>query len=292
MTFIRSIQIILFLNFLSFQIIAQTPSYKLELRNDVQVSNTEYEFDIYMLRTGDTEFEYASGQYGILLNNLIVNGGTIEVTIIANSSDPSLVATGQNPTAISFFSYPGDIDVIRIGPTSIPNPGPGAIISAVLPGTRICRVRISNSVEFGQYQPNLTWTTNSYYPTQISAFVDGNPIAITNYEDNTNSNLVNPVLINVATSSGNYSDNDFEFRVYPNPFNEKTKINYTIFQNSQVILSVWNTEGKMVADLINTKQNAGVYSISWSPDILAEGTYYVILRIDQVQKALKVSLVR
>lgn len=170
---------------------AQNPTYTLDLRNDLQVSSTVYEFDIYLLRTGTTTFEYASGQYGILINPLIKNGGTISASIVAGSSDPALVATNQNPTSIGFNNTS---NAIMIAAKSPPTAGNGAIISNISPGVRLCRVRISNTVDFGQYQPNLTWTTTSIYPTQVYAYVGGINTAITIHSNHTTIYLNNPVL--------------------------------------------------------------------------------------------------
>jgi hypothetical protein len=138
---------------------AQNPTYLLELRNDVQVSATVYEFDIYLLRTGTTAFEYASGQYGIVVNSLIKNGGTVAATMVAGSPDPILVASNQTPLSVGFYD---PTNVIRIAARTPPGAGNGAIISNLTPGTRLCRVRLTNSVAFGQFQPNLTWTTTQF----------------------------------------------------------------------------------------------------------------------------------
>lgn len=115
---------------------AQNPTYLCELRNDAQVSSTVYEFDIYLLRTGAFPFEYAAGQFGILINPLIKNGGAITASIVAGSSDPSLVATSQNPTSINFLDVS---NCIRIAGRVPPGAGNGAIISAISPGTKVCR---------------------------------------------------------------------------------------------------------------------------------------------------------
>ena len=172
-------------------IAAQNPTYTLDLRNDAQVSSTVYEFDIYLLRTGAIPFEYASGQYGVLVNSLIKNSGSITASIVAGSSDPILSASNQNPTSIGFNNTS---NVIMIGARTPPGAGNGAIISNVSPGTRICRVRLTNTVAFGQFQPNLTWTTTTIYPTQMFAYVGGTNTSILNYSSHTVIYLNNPVL--------------------------------------------------------------------------------------------------
>jgi hypothetical protein len=279
---------IIFLILISISGQAQNPSYLLELRNDVQVSTTEYEFDIYLLRNGATAFEYASGQYGILINSDIKNGGTIAVSLDPSSLDPILVASNQAPASISFFD---PTNVIRIAPPAPPGAGKGALISNIPPGTRICRVRLSNTVAFGQYQPNLTWTTNIIYPTQVFAYVGSTNTQITNFENHTTSNLVNPVL-NVVTSSDNYTNEDYSFRVFPNPFNVSIEINYKLLQNSYVKLAIFNLAGRQVGQLVDEIQRAGSYSFSWFSDSQPSGIYLVKLQTGEISKISRVTLVR
>ena len=69
---------------------------------------------------------------------------------------------------------------------------------------------------------------------------------------------------------------------YPNPFNPTTTISYTVparfIQNgsdiSLVQLKVYNALGEHISTLVNEKQNAGNYSISFNSDNLPTGVYY------------------
>jgi hypothetical protein len=281
--------IFIFFFFISSFIIgrAQAPEYLLELRNDVQVSATEYEFDIYLLRTGSVPFEYGSGQFGILINPQIKNQGAISVSIVSGSSDPELVSANQDPTSISFYD-PGN--VIKIAARVPPGEGNGAVISNVSPGTKICRVRVSNSVAFSQYQPNLTWTTTTIYPTQVYAYVESVNTAITSFSDHTTSNLNNPVL-NVITTVGNQIFEE-DLRVYPNPFQDQLTIDYVLLQKSHVSLSVFNLYGKLVDQLLNEDQQGGSYTITWDSDNQPDGVYLVRLMTDLRQKISKITLIR
>ena len=72
---------------------AQTPTFNLYITNEVQVSTTEYQFDIYLLRTGGTTFELANFQAGITVNPLVINGGTLTASVISGST--TLLNTAQ-----------------------------------------------------------------------------------------------------------------------------------------------------------------------------------------------------
>jgi hypothetical protein len=267
---------------------AQNPTYTLELRNDIQVSATVYEFDIYLLRTGTTAFEYASGQFGIVINPLIKNGGSILASLVASSPDPVIVASNQTPATVGFYD---PSNVIRISARTPPGAGKGALISNESPGVKICRIRLSNSVEFGQYQPNLTWTTTTVYPTQIYAYVGVTNTVITNHPNHSTSNLTNPVL-NTVTSADNYSIDEFDLRTYPNPFRDRITIDYSLLNKSPVILSVFDANGRLIERMVNEIQQAGNYSLPWISGSRPGGIYVVKLQTGMSQKIARITLIR
>ena len=65
---------------------AQVPTYQCVLKNDSLLTNQVYEFDVYLKNTSTVTFELANFQVGILVDPLIVNGGTLSVAILPGSS--------------------------------------------------------------------------------------------------------------------------------------------------------------------------------------------------------------
>jgi len=61
---------------------------------------------------------------------------------------------------------------------------------------------------------------------------------------------------------------------HPNPFNPTTKLNYTIKNNSKVVIEVYNTLGQKVVELFSGTQNTGKHSVSWNATGLSSGTYF------------------
>ena len=65
---------------------------------------------------------------------------------------------------------------------------------------------------------------------------------------------------------------------YPNPFNPSTVISYQLPVNSQVDLKIYNLIGQEVATLVNERQEAGTYSVSFNTSNgtppLASGVYF------------------
>ena len=50
---------------------------------------------------------------------------------------------------------------------------------------------------------------------------------------------------------------------YPNPFKQKTLINYNVVENGPVSLRVYSLDGHLIQTLVNAKQTIGHYSVSW-----------------------------
>jgi hypothetical protein len=60
---------------------------------------------------------------------------------------------------------------------------------------------------------------------------------------------------------------------YPNPFNSKTTIEFTIPEQKNVILTVYNLEGYKVEELLNRSKKAGTHRIDWLPADRPSGLY-------------------
>ena len=60
---------------------------------------------------------------------------------------------------------------------------------------------------------------------------------------------------------------------YPNPFNPSTQIDFSIPQQSNVQLKVYNTLGQLVATLVNGNLSAGSHSVTFNAQNLASGLY-------------------
>jgi hypothetical protein len=61
---------------------------------------------------------------------------------------------------------------------------------------------------------------------------------------------------------------------YPNPWNPSTNIRYALPHTSIVTLTVYNTLGQQVAQLVNAQQQAGYHDVVFRGDGLASGVYF------------------
>lgn len=81
-------------------------------------------------------------------------------------------------------------------------------------------------------------------------------------------------------------------RVYPNPFNLTTIINYQLPSTNYVELTVYNVLGQKVQTLINRKQSAGEYSLHFDASGLASGIYFLYFQIEQEINYTKLVLMK
>ncbi len=61
---------------------------------------------------------------------------------------------------------------------------------------------------------------------------------------------------------------------YPNPFNPTTEISFDVPKESNVRLSVYNSLGQKVADLLNEKLSAGTHRVKFDGSYLTSGIYF------------------
>ena len=103
-----------------------------------------------------------------------------------------------------------------------------------------------------------TWSRNTSINYHFRA-ITGTPIDVTSIEE---SNMP-------LTTSLNQN--------YPNPFNPTTEISYALSQDAQVSIRVYNSNGSIVADLVNASQSIGQHSVVFDASKLANGIFYYSL---------------
>ena len=79
---------------------------------------------------------------------------------------------------------------------------------------------------------------------------------------------------------------------YPNPFNPTTTIRYALPHRSHVTLTVFNTLGQQVAQLINGDIDAGYHEIQFNATNLASGVYFYRIQAGTFVQAKKLVVLR
>lgn len=140
------------------------------------------------------------------------------------------------------------------------------------------------------------YATNKAIGGNAVNITSGNKINIIRLEFNTGGLNLNWIGFEDATTSVlkeislplkfNLSQN------YPNPFNPTTTINYSIPKYSHVTIKVYDSLGREVCTLINTKKSAGNYSIKFNTSSLASGIYFYSMQAGDFKETKKLILLK
>ena len=79
---------------------------------------------------------------------------------------------------------------------------------------------------------------------------------------------------------------------YPNPFNPKTMIRFSVAETGVVKLSAFDLQGRLVAELFEGVKEAGDHQISWDAGDLGSGIYFVQMIGENFKSSRKVVLTK
>ncbi len=82
------------------------------------------------------------------------------------------------------------------------------------------------------------------------------------------------------------------YQNYPNPFNPATTIKFSLPLQSQVKLSIYNSLGELVSDLIDGKLDAGYHEIVFNASGIASGVYYYRISANDFIATKKMLLIK
>ena len=270
----------------------QTPAYTCTLANDTLTGGNVYEFDVYLLVTGTTPMQLGGIQLGFTYNNAVINGGTISATWVPGSVDSVIAARGQ--TNINFnTATAGLIKVAAVLPSN--GSGTGANISNIAPGTRVGRMRLTNSVPFTTPKLNINWNFNAVspnYATKLSAYIPATAGGInTDITDPTEyfNALANPATpVELTSFVSNVSGREVDLN-----WETKTELNTRQFEIDRSLLntagsaSTWSSIGVMKA----AGTSVSPIKYSYTDKNLQAGKYQYRLKMIDNDGAYKLSYV-
>jgi arabinogalactan endo-1,4-beta-galactosidase len=91
---------------------------------------------------------------------------------------------------------------------------------------------------------------------------------------------------------------DFQLKQnFPNPFNQETRISYTLDRSTSVTLRIYDIQGRLITTLIQGHQSTGTYSYIWEAPAemgipLASGIYLIRLWTDRTSDMRKMLLLK
>jgi len=120
-------------------------------------------------------------------------------------------------------------------------------------------------------------------------------------------NFNSPMLIGFNTQSysssvnlanHNYIPSQFKLQPnFPNPFNSATNITFDLPKNDNVVLEIFDLQGKQIVTLVNGQLNAGVHSYTWNGqdrngNSVTSGIYLCSVRSSRFNAARKIAFIK
>ncbi|MHC1736579.1 MAG: T9SS type A sorting domain-containing protein [Ignavibacteriaceae bacterium] len=148
-------------------VFAQNPTCEILLKNDALISAREYQFDLFIKRTGETSFSYSgASQFVLTFNSAGIGGSGLTYSMVPGTSELNVgQAIPSNKFSISGTQ-------LRIAANAA-NLGSATLVSNVGNGTRIGRLKLTSATDFTGASANLTWLMNGAIRTKIFGTVDG-----------------------------------------------------------------------------------------------------------------------
>ena len=80
-------------------------------------------------------------------------------------------------------------------------------------------------------------------------------------------------------------------KVYPNPFNPSTNIDFYVNQSDDIWVSVYDIKGNLISELINKQRmNSGLHTVKWNGENFPSGIYFVKISNSMKSKSQKIIL--
>ncbi len=96
-----------------------------------------------------------------------------------------------------------------------------------------------------------------------------------------------------AVNSDENNPNKFQLsQNYPNPFNPSTKIKFTIPEESQVSVKIFNALGQEVSTILNNVVTSGTHSVDFNASELTSGIYFYKITAGKLTATKKMLLLK
>jgi hypothetical protein len=143
------------------------------------------------------------------------------------------------------------------------------------------------------YRINWENRRNNIVVQQASFVYDGALITIPGVRVYKDSSRLSITYSPVSVAEQNVLPREFALsQNYPNPFNPNTTIHYSLPHISFVTLTVYNTLGQQVAQLVNEQQQAGYHDVVFRGDGLSSGVYFYRIQAGDFVASKKLLLLK
>ena len=85
---------------------------------------------------------------------------------------------------------------------------------------------------------------------------------------------------------------NYDFKIYPNPFNPNTTIEYSLQKSSKTSIDIFNVLGEVIVRLVDGYVVAGNHRISWTAGNISSGVYFCRIISGDFLETKKIVLLR
>jgi len=80
--------------------------------------------------------------------------------------------------------------------------------------------------------------------------------------------------------------------IYPNPFNESTRIRFYVDVDTRVNITIYNMKGEKITTLSDQLYNYGSHEITWNSQNLASGLYFCVIQSHNFNHCIKITHIK
>lgn len=251
--------------------------------------NTIQKFDTGGVHTGSFISANLNSPFDILLraNDILItnSSGTAKINRFAN--DGTFISTFYGVATFNFPQQMYQLPDTRILVAAFSSPSglvvldsSGSYISMM---TSVTGLRGVHSMGNGHYM--VTNATGVHEIDSATGNLIRTVVTGANYQYVSLYNSDNLVSLG---NQQNFIPERYElFTNYPNPFNPSTQIKFSIPENANVKLTVYDVTGRVISKLIDGHVNAGTYEATFSADGLNSGVYFYRLEANDFSENKK-----
>jgi hypothetical protein len=218
--------------------------------------------------------------------------GTDTITVLASASETSVA----------------DQFIVKVIPNLVVNNSiPDITVIATAPNTTIDLSTVFYAIDGDTISYSIQNQTN---PSLVTASIEGKTLTL-DYNDALTGSDTITVL---ATIDGSSITDEFVVTVnpataistnsnaipvyyslsqnYPNPFNPETTIGYAIPANAQVVISIYDVNGRLITDILNAQKSAGYHTVKWNASNMSSGIYFYQIKADNFRQIKKCILIK
>jgi hypothetical protein len=149
--------------------------------------------------------------------------------------------------------------------------------------------RLNNTAEADTFRSTLIVTALSY--AFSSDLRDEFRALNFPVDDQIYNELYNSVISSISNFSG-YPSDFVLYQNYPNPFTKSTKISWQLNKSANVVLKVYDLQGRELKTLVDCNQTTGEDNVIFDASGLPEGVYYYQLKANEVNEIKKMVLIK